>query len=267
METGIARIDGARLYYEVSGEGHPLVLLHDGLLDRRIWDEQFGVFSRRFRTVRYDRRGHGRSESPDGEFSHVDDLHALLDFLGVGRAHLVGASNGGRISVDFALAYPGMVCSLVLVGSALSGYPMSEERRRSVSEIFSVAREGNAEKWADAWLDDPYWAPSRGRTVARRKLRTLLARSLRDFLRSPHENRIISAVPRLSEIGAPTLVIVGGRDSSDNQAIASTLESGIPGAEKVVASGAAHMVNVEEPEKFNRLVLRFLERCEAKRKR
>ena len=94
MTLGTARIDGAALYYETSGIGQPLVLLHHGLLDCRIWDDQFEVFSESYETTRYDRRGYGRSRSLSGGFSHLEDLRALLGFLDMGQAHLLGASNG-----------------------------------------------------------------------------------------------------------------------------------------------------------------------------
>ena len=127
MTSGTAEIAGVGLYYEAIGTGPPVVLLHDGLLDCRVWDDQFKALSEAYRVVRYDMRGHGRSEMPASELSHVEDLHGLLGFLEVERAHLLGLSNGGRISLDFSLAYPEMVESTILVGSSLSGYHFSEE--------------------------------------------------------------------------------------------------------------------------------------------
>ena len=157
MTTGTARINCAELYYEISGEGRPLVLLHDGLLDSRVWDEQFEIFFESYETIRYDRRGYGSSRSPDGEFSHVEDLRALLGFLGVGRTHLLGASNRGRIAVDFALQDPRMARSLILVAPNLSGYRISSEMQQRVSDIFSVAWEEGVSRWQEMWLDDPLW--------------------------------------------------------------------------------------------------------------
>jgi hypothetical protein len=81
-DSGRVRVNGAELYYEVGGEGQPLVLLHDGLLDRRVWDDQFVAFARLYRTIRYDRRGYGKSSAPDRPFSDVSDLHRLLGHLG-----------------------------------------------------------------------------------------------------------------------------------------------------------------------------------------
>ena len=141
---------GAELHHEVGGEGHPLVLLHDGLLDRRVWDQQFEAFSRRYRVVRYDRRGYGLSPAPRRSFFDAVDLRGLLSSLGVGQAHLVGVSDGGRVALDFALAHPGMVGGLVLVGPGLGGYRPSEEKLRRVQAILAVARERGVEAGVEA---------------------------------------------------------------------------------------------------------------------
>lgn len=105
--AGMAEVNGASLYYEVQGKGLPLVFISGGgVLDRRCWDDQFLVFSKHFKVIRYDVRGIGKSSRPAGPFSHSDDLQALLKFLGVKRAHLVALSVGGAIAIDFTLEYP-----------------------------------------------------------------------------------------------------------------------------------------------------------------
>jgi pimeloyl-ACP methyl ester carboxylesterase len=97
--NGVVQVNGANLSYETKGEGRrPLVLLHDGLLDRRVWDYQVEAFTQEFRVVRYDRRGYGGSAAPRKGFSDVEDLHCLLGHLGISKVWLMGASNGGRIA-------------------------------------------------------------------------------------------------------------------------------------------------------------------------
>lgn len=259
----MAPVNGAGLYYETLGEGQPLVLLlHDGLLDCRIWDEQFGVFSERYRTIRYDRRGYGRSEPSSNEFSQVEDLRVFLEPLGAGQAHLIGASSGGGIAVDFALEYPESVRSLILVGPSLSGYRDSEEKQRRVADIFSAARREGVSGWREMWLDYTSWAPDIKHATARRKIETLLTTAFHSFFDNPwnRARQEPPALERLPEIKVPTLVVIGERDDSDNHAIADLLESGIPGARKVVIAGTAHLPNLERPEEFNRLVLDFLDR-------
>ncbi|MDQ3284226.1 MAG: alpha/beta hydrolase [Actinomycetota bacterium] len=197
------------------------MLLHDGLLDCRIWDEQFGVLSECYGTVRYDRRGYGRSEPSSGEFSQVGDLRTLLGALSVKQAHLIGASSGGGIAVDFALKYPESVRSLVLAGPSLSGYRDSEEKQRRIADIFSAARREGIFGWREMWLDYPSWAPDVKHTSARRKIEKLLVTAFHNCFDNPRSRarREPPALGRLSEIRVPALVVVGERDDLDNHAM------------------------------------------------
>ncbi len=112
---GVASVNGARLYYEVAGGGFPLVLNHAGLANCRMWDDHIEVFAQHYRVIRWDFRGYGKSPMVPGPFSGRADLQGLLRALGVGRAHVLGLSLGGRIAIDFALEYPDMVAGLILV--------------------------------------------------------------------------------------------------------------------------------------------------------
>ncbi len=181
-------VNGAELYYEVGGEGQPLVLLHDGLLDRRVWDDQFVAFARLYRTIRYDRRGYGKSSMPDRAFSDVSDLHRLLRHLSTERAYLMGIPNGGKVALEFALEHPRMVAALVLVGPSLGGYRPSEEKQRRVSEILSVARQRGAEARVEAWMEDPFYPPAKERSAARERVRRIARENLpRLLLERPEE--------------------------------------------------------------------------------
>ncbi len=104
--NGYVPVRNGELYYEVEGAGHPLVLIHAGVADHTMWDAQAPVFARRFRVIRYDTRGYGRSRTQDTEYSERQDLLDLLDHLGVPAAHVVGISRGGMIAIDFTLEHP-----------------------------------------------------------------------------------------------------------------------------------------------------------------
>lgn len=240
-----------------------IVLLHDGLLDSRVWDEQIETFARYHTVIRYDRRGYGRSEAPSTKFSDSEDLRHLFRFLGVRSAHLIGMSNGGRVALDFTLEHSDMVDSLVLVGSSLGGYEFSEEVRNKVALTLTAVRAGEIPKAMRLWLEDPYWAPTIGENVRTRdKLMPILEESLLQ-LRSVSVGKFLirlspPAIERLSEIRVPTLVIIGEWDSPDNQEIANLLHEGIHDSSKEVIEGAGHMVNIEKPQRFNRIVLDFL---------
>lgn len=256
---GFARVHGARLYYEMKGSGHPLVLIHGGQMDCRMWDPQFDLFARRYTVIRYDVHGYGRSDVPAKGFSHAEDLFGLLDFLRVEKASIIGLSLGGRIAVDFALSHPESVETLVLVGPGLGGYRFTDQSGWAIVE---AARDEGLEKAAEMWLEHPYMTPAMEVPAIREKIRQLTIENAHTWLANPIFERYLKppAIERLSDIRVPALIVVGDRDVDDIQKIAEILRSGIAGSEKQVIPGAGHIVNMEKPEEFNQVVLGFLEK-------
>src|SRR6266700_7840364 len=156
-KTGYLDVQGAPLSYEVAGQGPALLLLHAGIADHRMWDQQFAVFAQQYQTIRYDLRSFGKSQVPAGPFAHYEDPAALLHHLGVNKAHVIGASFGGKVALDFALAYPAMTDSLVLVAPNLGGYPPSEEILRFGKEEDALLERGDIEAATELnlrmWVD------------------------------------------------------------------------------------------------------------------
>jgi pimeloyl-ACP methyl ester carboxylesterase len=263
VQSGMAEVAEPVLYYEATGRGEPIVLIHGGQLDRRMWDDQFRLFARDFRVIRYDVRGYGRSETPTRMYSDVKDLRSLLDFLGVRKAHLVGLSLGGRIAIDFALEHPDRVASLTAVAPGLSGFAWSEEGNKRQLAIFRALQHQGAEWAVELWLKDPYMAPAMENPAISGRVRQLAHENTGSWLVNPVLGRDIDppAIGRLGAIKVPTLLVVGDRDVPDIQAIVKTLEQKIPHARKVVVQGAGHMVNMEKPDEFNDAVLGFLKRA------
>ena len=253
--------DETKIYYETIGEGHPLVLIHGGLLDRRIWDEQFRVFAEHYKVIRYDLRGFGKSDMPKKTFYHIDDLYNLLKFLSVDETYIVGLSLGGSIAIQLTIEHPEMVDGLVLAGSGLIGFKWSEEDRRRMTKIFmSVKDEKSALEAVKAWLKDPYMLPAMEKPDVAEKIRRICLENSNALLidSSLGSQPEVPSIQRLSEINVPTLVVVGDRDVADIQEIANTLEANVTGARKVVVTGAGHIINMEKPKEFNRIVLDFL---------
>jgi pimeloyl-ACP methyl ester carboxylesterase len=259
---GFAPVNGTRLFYEVKGSGPAVVLIHGGQLDCRMWDDQFAALAGHFRVIRYDVRGYGGSVRPDLPYSDADDLAALLDYLKVDKAHLVGLSLGGRIAIDFAVAHPARVGSLTLAGPGLSGYepPAGAETDLRMWEIIKAARDRGPEAATALWLKDPFMAPA----MEQARLVPVLQRMARENAHCWLENPILQRSPkpaaatRLGEIKVPTLLVIGDRDVPQIKATIETLEKGIRGAKKVSIKGAGHMVNMEKPDIFNEAVLSFL---------
>lgn len=263
-ERGFAEVNGARLYYEVAGEGYPFVLIHGGLVHSGFWDDQFGAFARHYRVIRYDARGHGESVAQPGPFYHHHDLRELLVFLGVERAHVVGLSIGGGVALDLALERPETVSGLVLVGAGVEGYPDSEETERGWAEIEAAYEAGNKDLAVELslrmWTDGPRRTPDEVDHTARERVRAMTARNYFAIPEVEAEELPLDppALSRLAEVRAPTLVVLGDQDVPDILAIGRLLEGGVVGAGKVTITGTAHHPNLEKPEEFNRTVLGFL---------
>jgi pimeloyl-ACP methyl ester carboxylesterase len=264
---GYADVNGACLYYEIAGAGHPLILNHAGIADSRMWDEQFAAFAERYRVVRYDVRGCGRSNDPPGPFSGRGDLYGLLTALGIARAHLVGLSIGGSIILDFAVEHPEMVTALVPVAAGLGGYAYTgrgeqEEALEAAIAAGDYARANEID--LQVWVDGPRRAPDQVPPGVRERVREMNAGIYAQLPNQGEPQRMDPpAAARLGEIHAPTLVIVGDADVPYILDIADVLAAEIPGARKVVIPGVAHMVNMERPAEFNRLVLDFLRGVDA----
>lgn len=263
--VGSADINGTKLYYEVAGEGHPLVFLHSGLTNSQMWNAQWESFAQHYRAIRYDLRGFGWSRIPPGPYSNREDLSQLLRFLGVERAYLVGSSMGGYLAIDFALEHPEMVAALVLIGSGVSGEQPSDFLLERWKEIDAAAEGGDiaqaVELELQLWVDGPGRSPGSAPAVMREEVRRM---NTHNFERAPEQEQGQQqgleppAIARLAEIHVPTLVLVGNQDVPDKLASADVLERGIAGARKVVMPGVAHLPSMEQPEAFNRLVLDFL---------
>jgi pimeloyl-ACP methyl ester carboxylesterase len=261
VTAGFAEVNGVKLYYEVEGEGKAVVLIHAGKLDRRMWDDQFDLYAKHYKVIRYDVRGYGKSEIPQKPYSDSEDLHGLMKFLNVSKASLIGLSMGGKIAIDFALEHPEMVKALIPVASDLSGFAWSSENiMQGYQKIIMTARDESESQAVELWLKFPLFAPAMENPTVGDKVRKIVEENSHVFLLNPLIRRQIKppAVERLSEIAVPTLIIVGDRDVPDIMAIADTLEKNIAGAKKVVIPGSGHLVNLEKSEEFNRIVLDFL---------
>jgi pimeloyl-ACP methyl ester carboxylesterase len=184
---GFAPVNGTRIYYEVEGHGPPLVLIHGGNLDSRMWDDQFAQYAKRFRVLRYDVRGFGGSVRPNEQvYSDADDLAALLDYLQIPKAHFVSLSMGGRIALDFTVSRPERVRSLVLAGAGLAGY---EQPDPGGEEIWwarvQAARDQGAEKVVQMWLKDAYMAPAMENPALAERLRHLSYENAHFWVQNP----------------------------------------------------------------------------------
>jgi pimeloyl-ACP methyl ester carboxylesterase len=262
-QAGLAELGGARFYYEMAGEGAPLVLVHAGICDSRMWDEQFRAFAESYRVLRYDRRGFGRTETELEPFSHHEDLHGLLSFFGLERPMLVGCSQGGKTVLDLALEHPGTAKALVLVASAVSGFNAAAAFPRQWPELSQADEQGDTERVNELelqiWVDGPRRMAGQVDAGVRERVREMNLVALKKGSGLGPELAVErAAAERLEEISVPTLVVVGDLDTERTLEAADLLAEKIVGAKKVVIPGTAHLPNMERPRQFNREVLSFL---------
>jgi 3-oxoadipate enol-lactonase len=255
------------LAYEIAGQGDPIVLVHAGIADRRMWDPQWPALASVGRVVRYDARGFGETLPPSGAWSHHADLLALIDELGLGRAHVIGTSMGAGIAVEAALAEPRAVASLLLVapGGALLGDGAASLRQVWHEEVEALDRgdlDAAVEVNLRAWVD----GPSRSADAVDPEVRAFVGRMQRDAFELPEwdaeanpEHELSPAADtRLREIRCRTLVLVGDLDQPATKDAAAKLAAEVEGSRIEVWPDVAHVPTLERPADFERLALDFL---------
>jgi len=252
-------VEAGKIYYEECGTGpDAVVLIHDGIAHSAVWDDVWPSFCKRFHTIRYDRRGYGRSPASTTWYTETEDLNTLLRNRKVSHAVLVGSSHGGELSIDFTLQYPALVRELVLVGAVVSGLPYTDHflnRGMNNSEPFEKNDvPGGLANWAkDKYLLAP------GHDTAKKRLLELLTANPQDMTHSDYARPTQSALHRLKEIRVPTLILAGDVDIPDVHAHAGAIEAGIAGSKRVVITEAGHLMYLEKPEEFSRVVIHFID--------
>jgi len=256
--------DHGRLRYSIAGEGDPLVFLHGFGLDSRMWDPQWPVFTKHYRSIRYDLRGYGASSVPTGPYSHVDDFIAMTDLLKAQPAHLVGLSLGGRLALRIAAKAPQIVRSLTLADTALDGHLWSEDwSERWQAMITAGNTDVNQAK--SLWLQHQLFKPARTKPEVAVSLEAMVRRYSGWHFHSddPGVGPSTPVAELLSTILVPTLVIVGALDLPDFQAIARRLADEMPRASLRTIANVGHMSNLEDSQQFNQLLLAHLASCAA----
>jgi 3-oxoadipate enol-lactonase len=259
-------VEGARIYYESEGEGHPVLLLHGGLGTLRMWDRQVPALAERYRVIRYDQRGLGRTETEDVEFSNRADIAAVLDHVGAPTAHVVGQSRGGMIGLDFVIERPERVDAFVSVASGIGGYEPDLPDGTPVPPWDDMEHLWEAKDWGPlSELETQVWVDGWGQPSTRidPELRRTVADWILTGYRAEKEDGKPQpldppAVHRLGEVRVPLLVMTGLVDEAGGLAAARHLAATVPAARLVEFPGVAHMIQLEEPEGFNKLLLEFL---------
>ncbi len=266
-ESDLAKIGDVQIHYELAGSGQPLVMIHAGVADSRQWNNEFADFSKDFRTLRYDMRGYGKSEPVEGEFTHLEDLNALLNYLDLDMPCLMmGCSIGGTLAMDFALTEPSRVKALIMVSSGPSGLDLDV----STPEIFAEAEKAynagdldllaeiETQIWFDGMDRSPTQVDQQMRRLAYKMNRNALSHEAKGLGKRLPDTQV-PAVERLAELEIPTLVVVGAHDIPFILAAADHMVAKVRFGRKVVLRDSAHLCNLEQPDAFRENVRAFLD--------
>lgn len=266
VHQGFVDLPGVRLAYERAGHGDAIIFLHGGLLDRRMWDDQFSYFARQYQALRYDLRSAGQSETmPSAEpYAHHDDLYHFLQALQLKQVSLVGLSNYAT-ALDFAIAYPEMVQKLVLVSPGLRGYEFRDPWIGTHFAAMLRALEqrdltGAVEVFLTMWVDGPYRTSAQVDPVVRERVREMVAHAFPMSRYAPNNRGLEPpAAGRLSEVHVPTLVVLGDKDASDIHTIGQFIHGHVAGSKLVMLPDVGHTLVMEKPVDFNRVIENFLQ--------
>jgi pimeloyl-ACP methyl ester carboxylesterase len=269
--------DGVGLFYEETGDGLPLLFVHEFAGEAASWDPQVRFFARRYRTIAYNARGYPPSDVPDDLAAYsqdraADDIRGVLDGLGIGQAHVCGLSMGGYATLHFGLRYPARALSLVVAGAGYGSVAADRERFRQDSALTARRLEQEGMKAvADFYARGPTRVQfidkdPRGWREFAERLAAGSARGHALTLRGVQMTRpsIYDLDDRLERLDVPTLIMTGDEDEPCLEP-ALFMKRKIPTAGLVVMPKSGHAINLEEPDAFNRAVLDFLTAVDAGR--
>jgi pimeloyl-ACP methyl ester carboxylesterase len=268
-----ASADGVNLYYEVTGEGYPLVWAHEFAGDYRSWEAQVRFFSRRYQVITYNARGYPPSDVPADVDAYsqqqaVEDLRAVLVHLGIQQAHIGGLSMGGSLALHFGLNYPEM-CRSLIVAAAGSGSVDAERWKAEAEENAKRFETEGMSVVADDYATGPARVQlQRKDTRGWQEFRDALAEH--SSIGGAHTFRgvqikrpsIFDLKERMNKLTVPTLIFIGDEDEPCVDA-AVFMKRNIPTAGLAVLPQSGHTINLEEPDLYNRIVLDFLVAAEA----
>jgi len=253
------KVKDIEMYYEITGEGDPLLLIHGLGSSTRDWEEQIPVFSEKFQVITIDLRGHGKTDKPKGPYSiklFAEDIVELLNKLEIKRVNVLGISLGGGVAFQFAVDYPDLVKSLIIVNSTSEVLMDSfKQKREFIKRLFIIKLVGMkkmGQVLAPRLFIKPEQEDKRLKLIERwaendKKAYLAALKTLKGW--SVREN--------LATILCPTLVIGSDEDYSPSS-VKKEFTSLIPNAKFIEIEDARHAVPIEKPEEFNKIIMEFL---------
>ena len=253
--------DDCALYYKKCGVGDPAILIHGSCLNLEMWNDSFDVLAHQSQIIAYDQRGYGKSILPSPKiYSHENDLNTLYENLNLEKkVNLIGLSSGAEIAVDFYLKFPNKVNSLILVSPAISGMPENDETTDIDHKILETINLGENEQTVQLAYRHPVFLPAINNTRCNSLLREIIKNhDFQTTTNNPPTPSSLTAYSKLKEIKVPTLVILGENDLNYFHMVSNILVRGISKSVLRTVTDSGHMVNMEQPDEFNKILLKFL---------
>lgn len=266
---GRIEADYSTIYYEELGQGEPVILIHDHSLSNCMWDAQFYAFSSRFRVIRYDLRGYGDSSSQIEyiQFTHAEDLITLMDALGIDKAHIIGLGLGGSVATDMLAWYPERVFSAVLASGNLQKIPgpsQSMPAAGTSKRDLKVAKqkETDKDKIRQKRLNELLKTAGSKREEIREQL-TLMIEQWDVWQAFHKEAHVLGGldtyeIVKEKQPGIPVLVVEGKSKGNTNSNAPEVLNY-LPSGKLLLLNDCGRLLNMEQPEAFNRSVLDFID--------
>jgi 3-oxoadipate enol-lactonase len=267
-QSGYISIAGSKIYYETTGKGQPLLLLHGGFLNLHMWDQQISNLSKDFQVIACDLRGHGATIDDSTDYLMADGIKALLDTLHLKQCAVIGLSLGGATALEFAIAYPDYVSRLVLLGPGMNKWkdrPAEDSMLVKYDSLIWDAMDKKkdtvlaAEYFIRCWFDGPHRQPHQTDTAQRAKALAMAIKTAKE-----HQLKYWPKFPdtptfsRVHELNMPVRIIVGAQDHAIIRVMADSLNARMKDVEIRKIEGTAHMPNMEKPEIVNGLIRSFL---------
>jgi len=263
------KVNNVNIYYEVHGEGEPVVLLNGIFMNTKSWFYQYTVLSRKYKVILHDLRGQWNSEKPKNEDAysieiHADDLKELLDKLRITNIHLVGTSYGGEIALQFAIKYPEYVKDLIVITAASE---IHLDLKLSALRWMEGAKTKDPYKFILSWINDVYSEEFLNKVGWQfiEKLKATYSSGfdfdaavllLKSFLRLEEK----PLTPLLKKINVPTLIIAAEKDRIKPPKYSRIIAENISNSELVIVNNAGHAVVLEKPGVVNSLIIGFFEK-------
>ncbi|MFD3220578.1 alpha/beta fold hydrolase [Staphylococcus saprophyticus] len=259
---GIFNATGANIYFESKGNGENILLLHAGITDSRMWDNEFHLLSEKYRVVRLDLPGFGLSDFTGGNYSYSNIINEILTHLDINHTHILAASFGGKIAIDFYLDHSEKCLSLALLSPALGGWEDSSFLQEYEEEEEKLLQEGKIEEIAlfnyKTWI-----LRNRSPELINTDVKQLVVDMQTEFLTKPEldysceEIETKDNILQIKNIQVPVLIINGEYDVQDFQDISELMSNEIPHIKNCTIPKAAHLANMESPKQFFKLISEF----------